>query len=51
MPNGTAPKDLEWLKRILRKHFRHSWRQVAAKLAARQSEVTPTAARVRTIKR
>ena len=35
MPNGTARKDLEWLKRLLRKHFRHYWRQVAATLEAR----------------
>lgn len=51
MRNGTAQRDIEWLRRVLRKHFKHSWRQVAAKLAVRQSDVTPTAARVRTIKR
>jgi hypothetical protein len=50
MPNGNAPRDLEWLKRVLRKHFRHSWRRVAVKLEARQSEA-PTAASVRTIRR
>jgi hypothetical protein len=38
MPNRTARKDLEWLKRILRKHLRHSWRRVAAKLAAQEHQ-------------
>jgi hypothetical protein len=51
MPNGTAHRDLEWLKRILRKHFRHSWRQIAAKLEARQAEVMPMDARARTVER
>lgn len=39
MANGTAYQDVEWLKRLLRKHFRQSWRRVATKLKARQAEV------------
>ena len=51
MPNGTVHKDLEWLKRIVRKHFRHSWRRVAAKLEAREAEVTPLNGRAHTRER
>ena len=40
MPNVTARRDLQWLRRILRTHFKHAWRQVFAKLEAQQADVT-----------
>jgi hypothetical protein len=37
MANGTQHKDLEWLKRVLRKHFKHAWPRIAARLQAKQA--------------
>jgi hypothetical protein len=42
MPNGTARRDLQWLRLILRTHFTHAWRQVFAKLETQQAKVAPS---------
>ena len=51
MRNGTAPRDLEWLRRILREHFRRAWRRVFAKLDVTPAEVRRSNTRPRTIER
>jgi len=49
MSNVTASKDLnlEWLKRVLQKHFKHAWPRIAARLEARQLMPMDASARTR----
>ena len=37
MPKENTHRDLEWLKRVLRKHFKHAWPRIAARLQAKQA--------------
>jgi len=43
MPNGNRRRDLEWLKRVLRKHSKRSWRRVVARLEAQRADGLPHA--------
>lgn len=41
MQNRSGRRDIDWLRRVVRGHFKRSWRRVFAKLDARQPEMTP----------